>query len=128
MKACTGAPIEMICAGGELSFIKRIINESMLDENKRRIQWFTSMCGKWESVGRVLEILKNKGCENVAVREFVNQAYAGDEEEEGGQRAAGKNQKIGTKRWGVAWSWMSLRPGMVRFIWKHYDCRWCYDC
>ncbi|KAI5304647.1 hypothetical protein KEM56_006203 [Ascosphaera pollenicola] len=110
--ACTGVPVEMICTGGELYFITRIINESMQEAKKTKIQWFTAMCGKFESVGRVLEILKNKGCENVAVREFVNQTCDDGEEEEEKEKEVGRKKKVRTKRWGVAWSWMDLRPGM----------------
>ncbi|KAI5281178.1 hypothetical protein KEM54_003384 [Ascosphaera aggregata] len=80
------------------------------------------MCGKFETVGRVLEMLKNKECTNTAVREFVNQQEEGDGEDDDDDDdddddhrhgRTGKRRKMtGTKRWGVAWSWMTLRPGM----------------
>ncbi|KAK4948598.1 hypothetical protein LTR10_012602 [Elasticomyces elasticus] len=88
--SCTGAPVEMITPGGEVSFVSRLIDESGLSTNKTRIQWFTAMLGKLFSVGVVVEILRKKGCTNFAVTEFIQ-----------GQK---------TRRWCVAWSWFGFRP------------------
>jgi 23S rRNA (adenine1618-N6)-methyltransferase len=90
--ACTGAPIEMITKGGEVEFISQLILESMLPDQKVRIQWFTTMLGKLSSVSTIVERLRQKCCSNYAVTEFVQ-----------GQK---------TKRWAVAWSWQNLRPKM----------------
>lgn len=90
--ACTGAPVEMICSGGEIVFVGRIVDESRLPENKEKIQWFSSMLGKLSSVTDVIEKLKQLNCTNFAVTEFVQ-----------GQK---------TRRWCVAWSWMTLRPAL----------------
>lgn len=88
--ACTGAPIEMICSGGEVGFVGQLVAESLLPENKLKIQWFSSMLGKLGSVNHIVDKLKESGCTNFAVTEFVQ-----------GQK---------TRRWCVAWSWQGLRP------------------
>jgi 23S rRNA (adenine1618-N6)-methyltransferase len=91
--ACTGAPVEMICPGGEVAFVKKLIDESTEARVKERVQWFTSMLGRLVSVGVVVEALKEKGCGNWAVTEFVQ-----------GQK---------TRRWAVGWSWGGRRPAMA---------------
>ncbi|MCJ1249465.1 hypothetical protein MMC30_006689 [Trapelia coarctata] len=88
--ACTGADIEMVTPGGEIAFVTRMIDESC--RLKERVQWYTSMLGKYSSVSSIIEKLKAKGIGNWAVKEFV----------QGGK----------TRRWGVAWSWGDMRPRM----------------
>ncbi|KAI1625895.1 ribosomal RNA large subunit methyltransferase F [Exophiala viscosa] len=88
--SCTGAPVEMITPGGEVSFVSRLIDESTLSTNRTRIQWFSAMLGKLSSVGFVVETLRQKRCTNFAVTEFIQ-----------GQK---------TRRWCVAWSWFGFRP------------------
>ncbi|KAK5086457.1 hypothetical protein LTR05_003625 [Lithohypha guttulata] len=90
--ACTGAPVEMICPGGEVTFVGRIVQESRLPENRVRIQWFSSMLGKLSSVTAIIDKLHEIDCTNYAVTEFVQ-----------GQK---------TRRWCVAWSWTTLRPSL----------------
>ena len=82
----------MITPGGETGFVKRLIAESLHPRNKHRIQWFTSMVGKISSVGTIVEVLREEGCDNWAVTEFVQ-----------GQK---------TRRWGIGWSWGSKRPNV----------------
>ena len=89
--ACTGAEVEMVTPGGEVAFVSRMIEESLV--MKERVQWYSSMLGKLSSVNTVTEGLKEKGVDNWAVKEFVQ-----------GEK---------TRRWGVAWSWGDLRPSMV---------------
>ena len=89
--ACTGAKVEMVTPGGEVAFVTRMVNESLKLEE--RVQWYSSMLGKLSSLSSIIEVLKEKGCTNWAVTEFVQ-----------GQR---------TRRWAVAWSWENLRPSMV---------------
>lgn len=91
--ACTGAPVEMICSGGEVAFVSKLIQESTLDYNKTKIQWFSSMLGKLSSVTVLIEKLREVGCTNYAVTELVQ-----------GQK---------TRRWCIAWSWLGLRPALV---------------
>nr|KMM70891.1 DUF890 family protein [Coccidioides posadasii RMSCC 3488] len=88
--ACTGAPVEMVTAGGEESFVQRIIDESLKLRNK--VQWYTSMLGKLSSVTKLIEKLLESGNQNWAVTEFV--------------------QGSKTRRWAIAWSWRDLRPTM----------------
>ncbi|KIW26124.1 hypothetical protein, variant [Cladophialophora immunda] len=88
--SCTGSAVEMITPGGEVGFVSKLVAESRLRANKSKIQWFSAMLGKLSSVGTVVERLRESGCANYAVAEFVQ-----------GQR---------TRRWCVAWSWMGYRP------------------
>ncbi|MCJ1478096.1 hypothetical protein MMC13_006771 [Lambiella insularis] len=88
--ACTGAEVEMVTPGGEVAFVARMIEESCM--LKDRVQWYTTMLGKLNSVTDVVENLKKKGVGNWAVKEFV--------------------QGTKTRRWGVAWSWGDMRPRM----------------
>lgn len=88
--ACTGALVEMICPGGEVAFVSKIMQESSSPKNRNKIQWFSSMLGKLGSVTTVIDRLKESGCTNYAVTELVQ-----------GQK---------TRRWCVAWSWLGRRP------------------
>jgi 23S rRNA (adenine1618-N6)-methyltransferase len=88
--ACTGSANEMIYPGGEVAFVTRMILESV--KLKDRVQWYTSMLGKYSSVDVVVEKLRGVGVGNYAVMEFV--------------------QGSKTKRWGVAWSFEGRRPRM----------------
>ncbi|KAI1497850.1 hypothetical protein F5X99DRAFT_395375 [Biscogniauxia marginata] len=88
--ACTGAPIEMVCEGGEVGFVKRIIDESMT--LRGRVQWYTSMLGKQSSLDTLVDILKDNCITNYAVMAFIQ-----------GNR---------TRRWAIGWSFGNLRPAM----------------
>ena len=88
--ACTGAPVEMVCPGGEVAFVTQLIEESKTPQLRHKITWSSSMLGKLNSVPMILETLRYAGCTNYAVTEFVQ-----------GQK---------TRRWCVAWSWKGLRP------------------
>ncbi|KKZ62279.1 hypothetical protein EMCG_00448 [[Emmonsia] crescens] len=86
--ACTGAEVEMITAGGEVEFVTRMIRESV--QQRDRVQWYTSMVGKFSSVATLVNILHEAGNKNWAVTEFV--------------------QGSKTRRWAIGWSWMDYRP------------------
>ncbi|KAJ6097869.1 hypothetical protein N7499_002243 [Penicillium canescens] len=88
--ACTGAEVEMVTRGGEVAFVKRMIDESLVLRD--RIQWYTSMLGKLSSVSVLVEMLMQHDNHNYAVTEFV--------------------QGSKTKRWALAWSWGNKRPIM----------------
>lgn len=91
MKTCTGAEVEMVTRGGEVAFVKQMIDESL--QLRDRVQWYTSMLGKLSSINVLVEMLIKHGITNFAVTEF----------EQGSK----------TKRWAVAWSWGDRRPAMV---------------
>jgi 23S rRNA (adenine1618-N6)-methyltransferase len=93
--SCTGAPIEMITPGGEVSFVSRLIDESALPQNRARIQWSSAMLGKLSSVGSIVQHLRDQKCTNFAVTDFI--------------QGSGKK----TRRWCVAWSWLGSRPSMA---------------
>lgn len=84
----------MITPGGEVEFVTRMIRESI--ELRNRVQWYTSMVGKFSSVATLLNILRKEGNGNWAVAEFV--------------------QGSKTRRWAIGWSWMDYRPGTVRLL------------
>lgn len=69
----------------------RMITESQ--HLQERCQWYTSMLGKYSSLGLIVEELKERGVGNWAVKEFVQ-----------GEK---------TRRWGVGWSWGRRRPREV---------------
>lgn len=86
--ACTGSETEMITPGGEVAFVGKIIDESLV--LGERVQWYTSLLGKLSSVTTIVRKLKENGVENYAVTEFI--------------------QGSKTRRWGIAWSFGDLRP------------------
>jgi 23S rRNA (adenine1618-N6)-methyltransferase len=88
---CTGAEVEMVCPGGDLGFVTKIVNESLVLRDK--VQWYTSMLGKMDSAKAIVHLLKKHNITNWAV----------------GAIEVGS----GTKRWIVAWSFGDLRPRNV---------------
>lgn len=88
---CTGAEVEMVCPGGDLGFITRIVNESLILRDK--VTWYSSMFGKLSSAKDIINLLKQHGITNWAV----------------GCIEAG----AATKRWIVAWSFGDYRPRHV---------------
>ena len=100
--ACTGAEVEMIYPppptsngskhdpGGELGFTLRLLAQSSLPEVRHRVKWFTTMLGKLSTASALVENIRDVGCTNYAVTDFV--------------------QGSKTRRWGVAWSWLPFRP------------------
>jgi 23S rRNA (adenine1618-N6)-methyltransferase len=88
--ACTGSENEMVTPGGEIAFVSRMIDESII--LKGRVQWYTSMLGKYSSVASLVQKVRDKGVDNYAVTEFI--------------------QGSKTRRWGIAWSFEDLRPSM----------------
>jgi len=102
MSACTGAPVEMVCEGGEVAHVGRLLRESLVLRD--RIQWYTSMLGKLTSLETLIEQLHENGVDNYAVTEFV--------------------QGNKTRRWALGWSFGPMRPaehvvrGMKASLWK----------
>ncbi|KAH6660961.1 hypothetical protein BKA67DRAFT_598940 [Truncatella angustata] len=86
--ACTGAPNEMVCDGGEVGFFKRIFSESLI--LRKRVQWYTTMLGKQSSLQAVVQVFQEHEIENYAMTELI--------------------QGSKTRRWAVGWSFMSRRP------------------
>jgi 23S rRNA (adenine1618-N6)-methyltransferase len=86
--ACTGAPVEMVTEGGEVGFVSRILEESLV--LRERVQWYTSMLGKHSSLETLVEMLRAKGIDNYAITEFI--------------------QGNKTRRWAIGWSFGAMRP------------------
>jgi 23S rRNA (adenine1618-N6)-methyltransferase len=85
---CTGSESEMVCAGGDLGFVTRIVNESL--SLREKVTWYSSMLGKLDSAKAIINLLKQHGITNWAV----------------GYLEPGRK----TKRWVVAWSFGDYRP------------------
>lgn len=85
---CTGSTNEMICDGGDVGFVERILNESL--QLRDRVQWYSSMLGRLASAQQLVAKLREHGITNFAVTNLK----------------AGKK----TRRWAVAWSFSDLRP------------------
>ncbi|XP_030388117.1 U6 small nuclear RNA (adenine-(43)-N(6))-methyltransferase [Scaptodrosophila lebanonensis] len=77
----TGSAEELTCEGGEVEFVKRIIDESLL--YKERVSIFTTMLGIKANLPKILDYLKAQNISNTRTTEF----YQGH-----------------TNRWSVAWS------------------------
>ncbi|KAI3891988.1 hypothetical protein MKW92_017528 [Papaver armeniacum] len=81
--ACGGTPAEMVCPGGELAFISRIIEDSAV--LKQSFRWYTSMVGRKINLKLLTSKLREVGVSVVKTTEFV-QGH--------------------TCRWGLAWSFI----------------------
>lgn len=88
--ACTGAEVEMVTEGGEVGFVERIMNESLV--LREQVQWYTTMFGYMSSVTAVVDKLRRHGIENYAVKAFIQ-----------GEK---------TRRWAVGWSFRAMRPSL----------------
>ncbi|KAJ2970149.1 hypothetical protein NUW58_g9783 [Xylaria curta] len=88
--ACTGAPVEMVCEGGEVRFVERIISESIVLRD--RVQWYTAMLGKQSSLEVLVNVLKKHRINNFAVTTFT--------------------QGSKTRRWALGWSFLTRRPSL----------------
>ncbi|KAI0633926.1 hypothetical protein C8Q77DRAFT_1055507 [Trametes polyzona] len=84
---CTGADVEMITLGGEASFVKCMVDESLDPLVHERCRWFTSMLGKLSSLTHIVQALRDNKVDNYAIAELVQ-----------GQ----------TRRWVIAWSFADL--------------------
>ncbi|EMC96392.1 hypothetical protein BAUCODRAFT_70727 [Baudoinia panamericana UAMH 10762] len=85
---CTGADNEMICPGGDVGFVTRILDESL--KLRERVQWYSAMLGKMSSLQQLIAKLREHNITNFAVT-CLQAGYR-------------------TKRWAVAWSFRDLRP------------------
>ncbi|KOS23309.1 putative methyltransferase-like protein [Escovopsis weberi] len=85
---CTGSKGEMVTPGGEVAFVSRILQESLV--LRGRVAWYTAMLGFQSSLTRIVAKLKEHGVDNYAVTEFV--------------------QGSKTRRWAVGWSFRGMRP------------------
>lgn len=85
---CTGSQNEMICAGGDVGFVTRIFEESLV--LRERVQWYSSMLGRLASAQQLVAKLREHGITNFAVTNL-----------KAGQK---------TRRWAVAWSFGDARP------------------
>ncbi|KAH9144304.1 hypothetical protein AeRB84_011757 [Aphanomyces euteiches] len=78
---CTGSSLEMTTPGGEVAFIKRMIQDSL--DLKAKVRWYTSLIGRKSSLRPLLATLRESGIRNTRTTEFLQ----------------GR-----TTRWGIAWT------------------------
>ncbi|KAK7421886.1 hypothetical protein QQZ08_009764 [Neonectria magnoliae] len=88
LSACTGAKVEMVTDGGEVGFVDRILQESLV--LRERVQWYTAMFGFLTSLVDFVKKLRDNDIDNYAVTELV--------------------QGSKTRRWAIAWSFGAMRP------------------
>ncbi|OQR87053.1 methyltransferase METT10D [Achlya hypogyna] len=81
---CTGALNEMTTPGGEVAFIRRMIDASL--GLTTQVRWYTSLVGRKGSLRPLLAALRAAGIRNMRTTEFLQ----------------GR-----TTRWGIAWSFTS---------------------
>ena len=84
LNPCTnfgGTPDEMCYPGGEEAFTRRLLDESLVI--KDRVHWYTTMCGKKQTLIKILHLLDVAKVSTVRTTRFLQ----------------GR-----TTRWGVAWS------------------------
>eukprot|EP00249_Psilotum_nudum_P018251 c26713_g1_i2 orf=144-1733(+) len=79
--ACGGTLEEMVCPGGELSFITRMIEDSL--QLKGQIHWYTTLVGRKVNLKVLIPKLRRMGVTMLRTTEF----------------SQGR-----TSRWGLAWS------------------------
>lgn len=86
--ACTGADVEMITPGGEVAYVRRMMQESF--ELQDRVQWYTVQLGKLSSVQTLVKMLREEfSCRNWVVTVLQPSGA--------------------TVRWALGWSWLSDR-------------------
>lgn len=90
---CKGSNSEMITEGGELGFISKIIEESLV--LKKKVVWYTSMIGLKRTIRPLIRLLNDAGVDNYVVTLF----------------SQGK-----TSRWAIAWSFYDKRPAKIEVI------------
>lgn len=88
LSACTGAKVEMVTDGGEVGFVDRILQESLV--LRERVQWYTAMFGFLTSLVDFVGKLRENNIDNYAITELI--------------------QGSKTRRWAVAWSFGGMRP------------------
>ncbi|KAG0478868.1 hypothetical protein HPP92_013587 [Vanilla planifolia] len=81
--SCGGTTEEMVCPGGEITFVTQIIKDSVV--LKCSFRWFTVMIGRKINLKSLMSKLREVGVSIVKTTEFVQ----------------GR-----TARWGLAWSFM----------------------
>ncbi|BGP35164.1 hypothetical protein JCM10296v2_006994 [Rhodotorula toruloides] len=67
---CTGADNEMVTPGGEVAFISRMVEESLI-LGTHKIRWFTSLLGKYSSIGPLVDLLKSKKASSASFSLFL---------------------------------------------------------
>ncbi|KAI5474536.1 ribosomal RNA large subunit methyltransferase F [Pseudohyphozyma bogoriensis] len=65
---CTGGTREMITPGGEVAFVGRMVDETLVLGD--RIRWFSSLLGKYSSVAQIVALLQKHKIDNYAIKDL----------------------------------------------------------
>lgn len=95
--AQTGYGTELVITGGEVMFVKKIIDESLV--LRSRIKIYSSMLGRKSSVNLILDYLRANNINNFTTIEFC-QGH--------------------TTRWGVAWSFLTTSQSLKNIKNVHF--------
>ncbi|XP_065663992.1 RNA N6-adenosine-methyltransferase mettl16 [Hydra vulgaris] len=93
----TASDSESFTEGGEVEFVKRMIDESLL--LKKKIRWFTTMLGKKSSLKELVKYIKHNQISKFTTTEFVQ----------------GR-----TMRWGLAWTFTDCFPDTIVNLKKNH--------
>ncbi|PWN45869.1 hypothetical protein IE81DRAFT_344347 [Ceraceosorus guamensis] len=106
--ACTGTESEMITQGGEVTFVTRMIRESLAPEAREKIVWLSSMLGKISSVSALVKELQSN---RVSHLEMVVSPLAQIDQElvQIDNYALTEFVQGRTRRWAIAWSHQAYR-------------------
>eukprot|EP00232_Nephroselmis_pyriformis_P012217 CAMPEP_0182882848 /NCGR_PEP_ID=MMETSP0034_2-20130328/18039_1 /TAXON_ID=156128 /ORGANISM="Nephroselmis pyriformis, Strain CCMP717" /LENGTH=88 /DNA_ID=CAMNT_0025015965 /DNA_START=65 /DNA_END=328 /DNA_ORIENTATION=- len=66
--SCGGTHAEMVCPGGELSFLERMVGESCV--LRAAVHWYTAMVGKKATLAALKRILPATGARAVRTTEL----------------------------------------------------------
>jgi len=90
----TGADNELLTSGGELTFIRKLVQDSKSMPNNRSVKWFTSLAGNYQTV-----------------RTLIKEDFARDPDFNFGVHSFKSGySRNATKRWIVYWSFGLIRP------------------
>lgn len=93
--ACTGADVEMVTPGGEVAYVRRMMQESF--ELQDKVQWYTVQLGKLSSLHALVRMLREEfSCKNWVITVLQPSGA--------------------TVRWALGWSWLHERApdGLAR--------------
>lgn len=69
-----GTAAEMVCPGGELAFVRRMVEDSLV--LRGRVHWYTSMVGKKSTLKALRSQLHGLGVSALRTTEFAQASQA----------------------------------------------------
>lgn len=100
--ALTGTPEEMVCPGGELAFVRRMVEESAA--LRGAVHWYSTMLGKKATLKEVRKELHGLGVTALRTTELAQVGRGRDYREGvGGAAPCGKMAMLKEVREGATW-------------------------